>query len=171
MLLYAGCPIFTAGWSAGSNSLPLIIGLICFHSAALTARGSCYSTEAHGHSATCAHTSTCMHAHCKKKKRRVGPTVFCCHACWYCVVLICHDNKHVYFFSDFSRDKQTVYNSFSHHMYIYILHTYTYDATQRLLQWKSTQHYRQRRQQASQETFCQTTQSASALGNQHQCSP
>lgn len=48
MLFSSGCPIFTAGLSAGSNSLPLIIGLICFNSAALTARVSGYSTAAQG---------------------------------------------------------------------------------------------------------------------------
>lgn len=43
MLFCTGCPIYTAGWAAGSNTLSLIIGLICFHSAALT--GSYYGTE------------------------------------------------------------------------------------------------------------------------------
>lgn len=45
MLFCTGCPIYTAGWAAGSNTLSLIIGLICFHSAALTAPGSYYGTE------------------------------------------------------------------------------------------------------------------------------
>lgn len=45
MLFCTGCPIYTAGWTAGSNTLSLIIGLICFHSAALTAPGSYYGTE------------------------------------------------------------------------------------------------------------------------------
>lgn len=64
MLFYSVCLIFTAGWSAGSNSLPLITGLICFHSAVLTARGSCYSTGAQGDctcmNCTCVHARACM---------------------------------------------------------------------------------------------------------------
>lgn len=41
-----GVPIFTAGRCSASNRPPLIMALICFCSAALTARGSGYGTEA-----------------------------------------------------------------------------------------------------------------------------
>lgn len=79
------------------NSPPLIIGLICFHSAALTARGSCYSAEAHGDSATCAHT--CVHACTQETKKEswshsvLLPRYWCC-----CSFLISVDNKHFHFF-------------------------------------------------------------------------
>lgn len=59
MLFCTGCPIYTAGWAAGSNTLSLIIGLICFHSAALT--GSYYGTERLKET-VCACASVCVFA-------------------------------------------------------------------------------------------------------------
>lgn len=61
MLFCTGCPIYTARWAAGSNTLSLIIGLICFHSAALTAPGSYYGTERLKET-VCACASLCVFA-------------------------------------------------------------------------------------------------------------
>lgn len=56
-----GVPIFTAGRCSASNRPPLIMALICFCSAALTARGSGYGTEAQrGAERTCTCNRACV---------------------------------------------------------------------------------------------------------------
>lgn len=81
MLFCTGCPIYTAGWAAGSNTLSLIIGLICFHSAALTAPGSYYGTERLKDTVcmcVCVCVCTCASKSVtEKKKGWAGLTVFC----------------------------------------------------------------------------------------------
>lgn len=57
-----GVPIFTAGRCSASNRPPLIMALICFCSAALTARGSGYGAEAQrGPVCTCTRNRASVH--------------------------------------------------------------------------------------------------------------